>query len=138
MVHRLVSLTPHQHMVPPFDVDRIGVATPAGVDRLGHRIWLAPGGRVFHGEALPAGAPGAPEVGITPIPILTPKPSGEHRSKPRSEGAPALWPTLVKDDVKDQDDLRRGKASFLKRFGVDFALLLPDILIPQAQVCWQT
>ena len=53
-------------------------------------------------------------------------------------GALAHPLSLVKDDVKDQDDLRRGKASFLKRFDVDFALLLPDILIPEAQVCWQT
>ena len=38
---------------------------------------------------------------------------------------------LVKDDVMDKDEVRRGLSSFFKRFGLDLALLLPDILIPR-------
>ena len=46
--------------------------------------------------------------------------------------------SLVKDDVMDKDEMRRGVPSFFKRFGLDLALLASDVLIPHAQTCVQT
>lgn len=40
--------------------------------------------------------------------------------------------SLVKDDVMDRDEKRRGGASFWKRFGFDLALLVPDVILPHA------
>ena len=45
---------------------------------------------------------------------------------------------LVKDDVMDKDEVRRGLSSFFKRFGLDLALLVSDALLPHAQTCVQT
>ncbi len=50
------------------------------------------------------------------------------------------WPSanLVKDDVMDKDEVRRGLRSSFKRFGLDIALLASDVLLPYAQTCFQT
>ena len=45
---------------------------------------------------------------------------------------------LVKDDVMDKDEVRRGLPSFFKRFGLDLALLASVVLLPHAQTCLQT
>lgn len=45
--------------------------------------------------------------------------------------------SLVKDDVMDQDEERRGKPSFWKRFGMGMALLLPDVIVPHAAMFTQ-
>ena len=45
---------------------------------------------------------------------------------------------LVKDDVMDKDEVRRGLSSFFKRFGLDLAPLASVVLLPHAQTCVQT
>lgn len=45
--------------------------------------------------------------------------------------------SLVQDEVMDKADLRQGKATCFKRFGVDLTRLLPDMLSPQTPVCLQ-
>ncbi len=46
--------------------------------------------------------------------------------------------SLVKDDVMDKDEVRRGLSSFFKRFGLDLTLLASDGLLTHAQTCVQT
>ena len=46
--------------------------------------------------------------------------------------------SLVKDDVMDNDETRRGKPSFWKKFGIGMALITPDVLIPHAALLTQT
>lgn len=46
--------------------------------------------------------------------------------------------SLVKDDAMDQDEVRRGKKSFWKQFGVPMSLLVPDIIVPDAALFTRT
>ena len=46
--------------------------------------------------------------------------------------------SLAKDDVMDRDDRRRGKPAFWKAFGIDLALLVPDVIVPHAALLTQT
>lgn len=46
--------------------------------------------------------------------------------------------SLVKDDVMDNDSTRRGKPAFWKRFGLEMAILLPDVIIPHAALFTHT
>ncbi len=41
--------------------------------------------------------------------------------------------SLVKDDVMDNDEMRRGLPSFFKVYGAHMSILAPDVLIPHAQ-----
>ncbi len=41
--------------------------------------------------------------------------------------------SLVTDDVRDNDEMRRGLPSFFKVYGVTMSILATDVLIPQAQ-----
>lgn len=45
--------------------------------------------------------------------------------------------SLVKDDIMDNDEQRRGVNSFWKRFGLTAGLLLPDVILPHAMLLTQ-
>lgn len=45
--------------------------------------------------------------------------------------------SLQKDDIMDHDDTRRGKPAFWRRFGIELAVLLPDVIIPHAALFTQ-
>ncbi len=42
--------------------------------------------------------------------------------------------SLVKDDIMDGDEFRRGDVSFFKRFGFNLGMLVPDIVVPHAML----
>lgn len=46
--------------------------------------------------------------------------------------------SLVKDDVMDQDEERRGKESFWKRYGLGMSLMASDLMAPHAMLFVQT
>lgn len=46
--------------------------------------------------------------------------------------------SLVKDDVMDQDEERRGKASFWKKYGIGMSLMASDLMAPHAMLFVQT
>jgi hypothetical protein len=45
--------------------------------------------------------------------------------------------SLVKDDIMDNDEQRRGLDSFWKRFGLNLGLLVPDVILPHAMLFTQ-
>ena len=45
--------------------------------------------------------------------------------------------SLAKDDIQDNDEMRRGKPSFWKQYGMQLAVLVPDMLIPHATLFTQ-
>ncbi len=46
--------------------------------------------------------------------------------------------SLVKDDVMDQDEERRGKVSFWKKYGIGMSLMASDLMAPHAMLFVQT
>lgn len=45
--------------------------------------------------------------------------------------------SLAKDDIQDNDEMRRGRPSFWKQYGIQLAVLVPDMLIPHATLFTQ-